>query len=317
MFEIPKITDEKLQELLLRIRPVLSFGGKLSYIKSVDPRHIAFLWDPKPDGEAEDLVILRSIRTYHDYGHPSLFKPSIAEVLAQIPEDILDKVVAFETMRDAVFDQDRDCHEAVTVLYRIRDKVENPILALERYIFLKQELVRVRDKWQLYECDKVCHEEDSILDEMDSVWNELSDQDKKELDNRWDCCGGSLNYLANRIAEWSESKGWETNWWNVPEKLMLVVTELAEAMEEYRELGDAERQRLENVRKRIVTSEQHPLNYDVVRMEHYPKFRVEIADTVIRLLNLSASLGIDIEAEIADKMKKNEKRPFKHGGKNC
>jgi NTP pyrophosphatase (non-canonical NTP hydrolase) len=130
-------------------------------------------------------------------------------------------------------------------------------------------------------------------------------------------CGGRLKKLSKAIAAWSVSKGWETNWWNVPEKLMLAVTELAEAMEEYRELGNLEIMRLEDERTGKIALGAYPLNYDCVRMEHCPKFRVEIADAVIRLLNLSASLGIDIETEIAAKMEINEKRPFKHGGKNC
>ena len=42
-----------------------------------------------------------------------------------------------------------------------------------------------------------------------------------------------LNDLAEAIAVWREEKGFATNWRNVPEKLMLTVTELAEAMEDY------------------------------------------------------------------------------------
>lgn len=191
---------------------------------------------------------------------------------------------------------------------------------LDKYNALRRDLIRVRTENDLFGREaqrRQVQVEDDILDAMDQVWWAMSDEEHRELDSGWESCGGSLNHLAKRIAKWSVSKGWETNWWNVPEKLMLVVTELAEAMEEYRELGDPERRRLEDERKLAVEPGHYPLNYDTVRMEHYPKFRVEVADAVIRLLNLSASLGIDIEAEIAAKMEKNEKRPFKHGGKNC
>jgi hypothetical protein len=117
MSRIPTLTDERLAELLGRIRPVYRFDGELWHIKPVDPCRIAFLWDPKEDGRAKGLKPLRSIETCHDYGHPSLFKPSIAEVLAQIPEDILGEVVAFETSRCADFDEGRDCHVTTTILY--------------------------------------------------------------------------------------------------------------------------------------------------------------------------------------------------------
>lgn len=120
-FEVPKITEERLAELLPRIRPVVRKDGGLWYIKPVDPRRIAFLWDPTLDAKVEDLKELRGIHTFHDYGHPSLFKPSIAEVLAQIPADIVDETVAFET-GFVDFDQGRDCHLAWTVFYGLDDE---------------------------------------------------------------------------------------------------------------------------------------------------------------------------------------------------
>lgn len=41
----------------------------------------------------------------------------------------------------------------------------------------------------------------------------------------------------------------------------------------------------------------------------------ELADVVIRLLNLCAMRGIDIEAAVEDKMAYNATRPARHGGK--
>jgi NTP pyrophosphatase (non-canonical NTP hydrolase) len=184
---------------------------------------------------------------------------------------------------------------------------------LEKYGALKQELIRVRDAHRLHSLstqDRECREEDTILDEMDIVWHKMSNEEHKELDGGWDCCCGSLNYMAREIAKWSEGKGWETNWRNVPEKLMLVVTELAEAMECYRNFSQDDIQSLDASKGKVDFSTDRPT-------DALNGFRREIADAVIRLLNLSASLGIDIETEIAAKMEINEKRPFKHGGKNC
>jgi NTP pyrophosphatase (non-canonical NTP hydrolase) len=143
---------------------------------------------------------------------------------------------------------------------------------------------------------------------MDEAWHAMSDEEHKELDGGWDCCGGSLDYMAREIAKWSVGKGWVTTWRNVPEKLMLVVTELAEAMDWYRLFSQEDFAELERGSTDI-TSEKGT--------DALVKFREELADTVIRVLNMSASLGIDIEKEIARKMEINEKRPFKHGGKNC
>ena len=44
-------------------------------------------------------------------------------------------------------------------------------------------------------------------------------------------------------------------------------------------------------------------------------FAEELADTVIRIFDTSAFMGIDIAAEVAKKHAANLKRPYKHGGK--
>ncbi len=89
--EIPKLTDERLAELQAIIKPVVPDGTDLWYIQDVDPRTIAFTWDPKPTVRATGLKPLRTVRTLHTYGYHGFFKPSIAEVLAQVPMDLLDK----------------------------------------------------------------------------------------------------------------------------------------------------------------------------------------------------------------------------------
>ncbi len=85
--------------------------------------------------------------------------------------------------------------------------------------------------------------------------------------------------LCHRIAR--EKGFWERRR-NVGEMLMLVVSELAEALEADRKNDGA-------------------------------NFREEIADTFIRLFDLCGGLGIDIESEIEKKRVKNRKRPYKHG----
>ncbi len=94
--------------------------------------------------------------------------------------------------------------------------------------------------------------------------------------------GQSLNKLAEICHSIAVEKGfWDGNR-NIGEALMLIVTELAEAMEAHR------KQDQEN-------------------------FREELADAFIRLLDLCGGLGIDIEGEIAIKSTKNKNRPYKHG----
>lgn len=88
-----------------------------------------------------------------------------------------------------------------------------------------------------------------------------------------------LCVLCHEIAK---SKGFWDEKRNVGEALMLVVTELAEAMEAHRK-QDAD------------------------------NFKEELADTFIRLFDLCGGLGIDVEGEILKKCEKNKQRPYKHG----
>ena len=92
----------------------------------------------------------------------------------------------------------------------------------------------------------------------------------------------SLNQLAQYCHSIAVEKGFWDGKRNMGEALMLIVTELAEAMEAHRTQND------EN-------------------------FKEEIADTFIRLLDLCGGLNLNIEAEIAKKSEKNKNRPYKHG----
>ena len=130
---------EQIAKLCKKIRPVVRFervllffrhesaDGVLYYIKSVDPFNIAFTWDAKPKWRARRLEKLADITTYHTWGYYGFFKPSIAEVLAQIPEEYLGQAVAFEIIErpesmDDLSDQwdivNEGYHRATTRIYR-------------------------------------------------------------------------------------------------------------------------------------------------------------------------------------------------------
>lgn len=95
---IPEISDARLTELLQNIKPLIRVNPTgLHYIELCDPRKVAFTWDPTPTTSADGLEPICTIRTLHTYGFYGFFKPSIAEVLAQIPEVLLAETVAFET----------------------------------------------------------------------------------------------------------------------------------------------------------------------------------------------------------------------------
>lgn len=107
---IPDVPKDELISRSSRIRPVIrckknsegepkrvwSSRGELYYIKPVNIFGIAYTWDPVIDVKAPDFIQLEDVRTYHRWSYYGFFKPSIAECLAQIPDEILDKTVAFE-----------------------------------------------------------------------------------------------------------------------------------------------------------------------------------------------------------------------------
>jgi len=112
----------------------------------------------------------------------------------------------------------------------------------------------------------------------------------------------TLSEMSERAHANSRDKGWydgeEKR--NIGEMLMLIVTEIAEAMEDYRN-GKME-------------------------MWYEPKrdgndkpcgFPSEIADIVIRCGDLCGHLNIDLQDAVAKKMAYNATREYRHGGKKA
>lgn len=91
-----------------------------------------------------------------------------------------------------------------------------------------------------------------------------------------------LNKLIKESHQIALDHGFWTVSQNIPEKLMLIVTEVSEACEAHR----------------------HNKTED---------FNEEIADTFIRLADLCGYLNIDIEYEIKKKTSINKERPYLHG----
>jgi NTP pyrophosphatase (non-canonical NTP hydrolase) len=117
----------------------------------------------------------------------------------------------------------------------------------------------------------------------------------------------SLNVLAERIFDNAKKHGFHKKGENISEKLMLIVSELGEACEALREGKRFFGQAAEVVRS--------VCDLPVVIFEGAVKdtFEDELADVLIRTLDLMYSLGIDIDFHVREKMRYNEGRPHRPG----
>lgn len=87
---VPDIAEDRLMALLGLLRPLYRDDDGVIREIAVDdihPRNTAFTWDPKVKGEVEFSPV-REIKTDHTCGYHMFFKPSLAEILSQLPDDL-------------------------------------------------------------------------------------------------------------------------------------------------------------------------------------------------------------------------------------
>lgn len=115
-----------------------------------------------------------------------------------------------------------------------------------------------------------------------------------EIVQKTDNSGLTISEMSERAFQNSANHGFHDEPVAFSTRLMLIVSELAEAMEEERS--------------------GRPITETYFSEKGSPKgIPSELADVVIRVGDLAGVYGIDLEAAVRDKMAYNETRPHKHG----
>lgn len=99
---------------------------------------------------------------------------------------------------------------------------------------------------------------------------------------------------------------------NVGEVLMLCVSELSEALEAHRKNKFANAEQFKQIMHGYTVADSPITFQETFQRDIKDSFEDEIADTVIRLFDLSEGFGIDLEFHIRQKIDYNKTRPFKH-----
>ena len=119
----------------------------------------------------------------------------------------------------------------------------------------------------------------------------------------------TLNKLRDEIHEYAINKGFWDNQRETGTLLMLCVSELAEAMEADRKDRYADLELIEKDKEDFIDFKWSFEN------SIKDTFEDELADTIIRILDLCGAKGIDIERHIELKMMYNATRERMHGKK--
>lgn len=114
-----------------------------------------------------------------------------------------------------------------------------------------------------------------------------------------------LNKMADTVYRNNVSKGFWDNERNTGETLMLIVTELAEALEAHRK-GMTAMPPMDIPEGATVSKEDFERFYK-------DTYEDEIADALIRIFDLCGGTGIDLEWHVSQKVNYNKQRPRLHG----
>jgi NTP pyrophosphatase (non-canonical NTP hydrolase) len=121
-----------------------------------------------------------------------------------------------------------------------------------------------------------------------------------------------INELAKEVHENAKSKGFFEDKKNIGEMLCLIHSEVSEALEADRKGQYSNR---ESIALQNMIKEDNDLFKKIFKATVKDTFQDELADIMIRVMDLAAYKGIDLESHIKVKMRYNSLREYKHSKK--
>lgn len=123
-----------------------------------------------------------------------------------------------------------------------------------------------------------------------------------------------LNAAAQTVHHNNREKGFHEKPIEVGTQLMLIVSELTEALEADRKSKHADHTGIDALENDGYTWEDSPISYrDQFERTIKDSHEDEIADAIIRLMDYAGAKGIDLEWHIYHKLEYNKTREQKHG----
>ena len=100
---IPEIDEKELRELYKKIKPITTINGRKYLLKHYlmnSLRNTSYYWVQDRDKtrriKDEDIKTIEEFICLHKFSICTDFKPSIAEILSQVPKHLIDEIDYFE-----------------------------------------------------------------------------------------------------------------------------------------------------------------------------------------------------------------------------
>lgn len=128
--------------------------------------------------------------------------------------------------------------------------------------------------------------------------------------------GKTIAQMTEEVYDNNVEKGWQPSENTFAESMMMLVTEVAEAVEAFRDhgLNDATADHYDRMHGLCVHGEPRGCCSDG-KLSKPEGVGSELADVLIRLLDTCYTFNVDLVSEYERKMEYNRTRSYRHGGR--